>query len=178
MVQFATYNQLSKSTRAVKSSQILKGSLPRVTSRVFLSYSSADRLLLPGVVEIIESAGVQVYVDVGDAQLPSKPSSETADRLRTMLRSSRRFVVFVTENSQNSRWVPWELGLGDGHIGKASVALFPAAEFSTNQDWSRTEYLGLYRRIVYGSIKGYDSPGWMVHDHASNTAEWLGSWLK
>jgi len=110
--------------------------------------------------------------------LPAKPSKETAAILRDTIRTLEKFVVFVTPNSKDSRWIPWELGLGDAYKNPRNVALFPASERTSDQEWAEQEYLGLYRRIVWGKIEGHEKACWIVYDHIENSAETLGKWLR
>jgi hypothetical protein len=50
--------------------------------------------------------------------------------------------LFLTPNTEDSRWIPWELGLA--HSGKDAerIAMFPASDES-DRDWVEREYLGL-----------------------------------
>ena len=145
---------------------------------IFLSYSSKDRKYLSGVITLLENHGGSVYVDEGDTRLPRKPSKQTAAILRDTIQRLNRFVLFVTTNSKDSIWIPWELGLGDAYKSLSNVALLPTAETSYQQEWAEQEYLGLYRRIVWGQIKGEDKPCWIVYDHFANSAEKLSTWIK
>lgn len=174
MPNYATYSDLesiiAKSHRSVT---ILEKSL--ANKSLFLSHSSKDRTLLPGVLSILEGHGASVYVDVLDDELPS-PSPEMSQRLKDAVGSCRRFVLFVTPNSKQSIWIPWELGLADGSKGLSSVALFPASPTALEVKWSEREYLGLYRRIVWGTLRGESQPSWLVWDHTKNTASKLSTW--
>lgn len=133
---------------------------------------------MPGVIAVLEGHGGRVYIDKSDNRLPESPTRETAEILRSTIKSCRRFVVFVTTNSKDSRWVPWELGLADGEKGSYQVALFPAASRSYERAWAEQEYLGLYQRIVWGKIQGWTENSWIVLDHILNTAVPLKKWLK
>jgi hypothetical protein len=73
--------------------------------------------------------------------------------------------------------MPWELGLSDGMRGEANVAILPAAESSYDLEWSKREYLGLYRRIMYGDFEGMTQKIWMVIDHRNYEAVPLNTWL-
>ena len=75
-------------------------------------------------------------------------------------------------------WIPWELGIADGEKGAYPVALFPTANKSNEQRWAEQEYLGLYRRIVWGTMTGWSEKGWMVLNHVKNTATSLRKWLE
>jgi hypothetical protein len=50
------------------------------------------------------------------------------------LLSSKRLVVFVTINSKDSKWVPWELGIGDSCLAPDNVALLPTASTGGDQE--------------------------------------------
>jgi hypothetical protein len=144
----------------------------------FVSYSSKDSEYLPYVLKILTNHGAKPYVDKGDDRLPNPPSVKTAEVLKDTIKKSKRMVVFVTTNSKDSKWVPWELGLGDGSKSNNEIALFPSAENSYETKWLEQEYLGLYRRIVYGKHADYPKEIWMVYDYQSNTAIALEEWLQ
>ena len=152
-------------------------SLPGKT--VFLSHSSKDNDLVPGAVLVLENHGGQVYVDNRDPSLPDSDCVAIAAHLRSVIKQTRKFVMLATPRSKDSKWIPWELGLGDGIHGAYEVALFPSAESWSEQAWAGQEYLGLYRRIVYGDHQSY--PGkqiWMVYDHRTHPAVPLQDWLR
>lgn len=144
---------------------------------VFLSYSSKDRKYLSGVITLLENHGGAVYVDEGDSRLPRKPSKQTAAILRDTIQRLKRFVLFVTTNSKDSIWIPWELGLGDAYKSLSNIALLPTGESAYQQEWAEQEYLGLYRRIVWGRIEGEKEPCWIVYDHIENSAQKLSKWI-
>ncbi len=179
MADFATYNDLSRISRGLQSSILLKeASRTKSGKSVFLSHSSKDKEHLPAVISIIENHGGRVYIDIEDDRLPNTPNRETAEILRSTINSCSRFVLFVTTNSKDSKWIPWELGLADGEKSYKFVALFPTAENSFEQTWAETEYLGLYQRIVWGKIKDVmNVNGWIVLNHKNNTAIELQKWL-
>ncbi|NRF72451.1 toll/interleukin-1 receptor domain-containing protein [Aquincola sp. S2] len=177
MVQFATFDDLERFTKNLQNSgQVLAKSLRREGKTVFLSHSHKDNEYLPGVISVLENNGGSVYVDVQDKSLPEDPSLETAAILRQSLSVCRKFVVFVTTQSKDSKWIPWELGLGDGEKTMRNVALFPAAKQDYDQAWAEREYLGLYDRIVWGQFTGGPFE-WLVHHHHDNTAVKLNEWL-
>lgn len=179
MAQFTTFDDLSRIARGVQAGVLLKEATRTKTGKtVFLSHSSKDEEYLPAVISILEDHGGHVYVDNEDDRLSSTPNRETAEILRGTVRFCRRFVLFVTTNSKDSRWIPWELGLADGEKGQHPVALFPTADKSYEQTWAETEYLGLYQRIVWGQIENVmKDNGWIVLNHKKNTAVTLRRWL-
>ena len=178
MAGFVTFNDLNRFRAGLDEAQLLRSATATRTGKtVFLAHSSKDALYLPAVISVLENHGGKVYVDKGDQRLPAKPSRQTAEILRSTVQECRRFVAFVTTNSKDSRWIPWELGLADGEKGHSPVAIFPAATHDYEQSWAEQEYLGLYRRIVWGKIKGWKDKGWMVLDHVENSATGLRDWL-
>jgi hypothetical protein len=175
MPLFVTYGELAEIGKAT-ASRLLENATDLSEKTVFLSHSSKDDSLVPGVVKILENNGGRVYVDKRDPTLPKDDFVEVAAHLRSAVRSCRKFVLFVTPNSKDSIWIPWELGLGDGVHTARSVALFPSAPTSTEQGWSEQEYLGLYQRIVWGHFAN-SKDEWLVADHRNNTATKLNEWL-
>ena len=148
-----------------------------LTGSTFLSHSSKDDDLVIGAIRVLEGHGAKVYVDEIDPEMPPYTSEETAALLKRRIHQTSRFVLLASKNSKDSRWVPWELGVADGDKGLAQIALFPAADSSSDKDWASWEYLGLYRRIVWGNMQGYKDPIWMVLDEKKNTGTTLSAWL-
>lgn len=110
--------------------------------------------------------------------MPPYTNEETGALLKGRIRQSKRFVLLASDNSKESRWVQWELGIADGFKGLDSIGLFPASEKSHEQSWASWEYLGLYRRIVWGDHREYQKRIWMVLDEKRNTATELSRWLR
>ena len=148
-----------------------------LSGATFLSHSSKDDDLVVGAISVLEGHGAQVYVDEIDPEMPPYTTEETAELLKNRIRQTRRFVLLASKNSKDSRWVPWELGVADGYKGLTNIALFPASDSSHEQAWASWEYLGLYRRIVWGDLQGYKDRVWMVLDEKRNTATELRKWL-
>ncbi|MGL6264051.1 TIR domain-containing protein [Aeromonas jandaei] len=114
------------------------------TYDIFLSHSSKDAELILGVKATLEDMGYTVYVDwVDDPQLDRNNVNETtAELLRERMDSSRSLFYVTTENSEASKWMPWECGYFDGV--KDKVAILPIKKISYNNDYNGQEYLGLY----------------------------------
>lgn len=144
----------------------------------FLSHSSKDSDLVIGATKVLEGHGASVYIDEIDPAMPPYTSEETASILKQRIYQANRFVLLASKNSQDSRWVPWELGIADGAKGMDQIALFPASDTSNEKSWAQSEYLGLYRRIVWGNLEGHKDPLWMVLDEKRNTAVTLSIWLR
>jgi hypothetical protein len=145
---------------------------------VFLSHSSMDKGVLPQVIGFLEKHGAKVYIDKVDKELPEKTSSETGVKLKERITQCPKFIVLVTANSKNSRWIPWELGIADEKKKLPNVALLPDIGNQASAEWPEQEYLGLYPRIVLETFNGQTSPVWMVLDHHKNRGTELREWLR
>jgi hypothetical protein len=178
MLAYATYENLRQIGAQADSASLIKEASTIEGKNVFLSHTSADIDLLPGVIKILEGHGGRVYVDRADPILPALDIFEIANRVRDAVRRCPKLVVLVTPRSKNSKWIPWELGLGDGANRAKNIALFPSAETALEQEWSKQEYLGLYQRLFWGDFKGEEKKCWMVLDHRDNTGVKLSTWLR
>jgi hypothetical protein len=178
MPDFLTFNDLNrlKAEVALNEAEMRKRAAS-VDKNIFLSYSSKDKDYLPVVITLLENHGGSVYIDDGDSRLPKEPSKKTAAILRDTIQKLSRFVLFVTTNSKDSIWIPWELGLGDAYKRLQNVALLPIAEKAYQQEWAEQEYLGLYKRIVWGKIEDQE-PCWIIYDHIENSAQKLSLWIR
>lgn len=157
--------------------QLIKSMASSRGTTTFLSHSSKDTDILTGAMEVLHNHGADVYIDEIDPAMPPYTSEETAALLKQRIAQTSRFVLLTTENSKDSRWVPWELGIADGNKGLDKIALFPASEKTNNDNWASWEYLGLYRRIVWGRLSGHEKELWMVLNVRENTATPLRTWL-
>lgn len=157
--------------------QLIKSNSSSSGTSVFLSHSSKDHELLEGAMEVLHNHGARVYIDEIDPEMPPYTSAKTAALLKHRITQTRRFVLLTTENSKDSRWVPWELGIADGEKGLMNIALFPASDRTYDDNWTSWEYLGLYHRIVWGKLSGHNEDLWMVLDAKANTAMTLRAWL-
>jgi len=178
MATYSTFDYLNSKKLKINESVVLKRATGSIYGKtVFLSHSSKDDKILSPVIKILEDHGGHVYVDKKDKRLPEVVSEETAETLRQTIRQCNKLVILVSTNTKDSRWVPWELGIGDEAKKVSNVAIFPVVEKTYESYWAEQEYLGLYRRILRGKFKGKTSEEWMVLDHKSNTAVSLSYWL-
>lgn len=178
-VDFITFNDLKQFTGnlTLNEQSILKSTASSKSGKnTFLSHSSKDAEYLPAVIKLLQSHGASVYCDLNDARMPENPNPETAEIIKSQIKASSRFVLFVSVNSKDSKWVPWELGIGDTSLSPKNVALLPASQSSSDQSWAKQEYLGLYRHIVWGKMQGEPNPLWLVYDYKTNTATKLREW--
>src|SRR5690348_11975689 len=170
MIEYITKSELRKLASSIplaEQAKVKKSASSRsLSGSTFLSHSSKDDDLVIGAIRILEGHGANVYVDEVDPEMPPYTSEKTAALLKQRINQSSRFVLLASKNSQVSKWVPWELGVADGDKGLSRIALFPALDSSSDKDWVSWEYLGLYRRIVWGNLEGHKDPVWMVLDES------------
>jgi len=119
---------------------------------IFLSHSHKDKDLIQPAIAFLRSHGVSVYVDWMDEGMPDVVSGETAKKIKEKIHEQKKFLVMVTENSKDSRWVPWELGFADPVKGMNHIASFPIAEKS---DFTQNEYMKIYPKIYFVSNTWY-----------------------
>lgn len=121
------------------------------TFDIFLSHSYADRNIIPQLKEAIEMLGYTVYVDWIDDKLLSRENvtKETAEVLQKRMKQSRSLFFATSENSPNSKWMPWELGYFDG-IKNKRVAILPIKNENNkfNENFTGQEYLSLYYYVT------------------------------
>lgn len=110
----------------------------------FLCHSHKDRGLATGFVNLMAEAGVEIYVDWADEEMPATPDRRTAQRIQSKIVELRYFFFLATENSMKSRWCPWEIGYADGKKPINQIVIIPCTDGLTIHG---NEYLGLYRSI-------------------------------
>ncbi|MGF6318114.1 TIR domain-containing protein [Pseudomonas frederiksbergensis] len=173
-----TRDELKKiSAQSTRSQPMFKANAS-VQNMTFLSHSSKDKDLVMGAMEIIANHGGLPYIDEVDPEMPRHTSEETADLLKQRINQCNRFILLTSENSKESRWVPWELGVADGSKGPAKIAVFAASTIRDVDSWSSWEYMGLYPRITWGQLQGYPNEMWMVYWPKANNAVPLEKWLR
>jgi hypothetical protein len=112
---------------------------------VFLSHRYLDAKEVLALKTLIESFGLSVFVDwIESPELDrSRVTKETAAKLREAMERSASLLYAISDNSQDSKWMPWELGYSDGLHGR--IAIVPIAEQeTTSESYLGQEYLGLY----------------------------------
>lgn len=140
---------------------------------IFLSHSIHDKDLVLGLKEKIEGLKFSVYVDWEDKKLDrNNVSKETADRLKQIMDNCKCLLVVDSDKSQESKWIPWELGFFDGLNGKVGViSVIPAYSINT---FSGREYFKLYPNVKIGEIEGITSL-WLDGKEGNliNLREWI-----
>ncbi len=116
---------------------------------IFLSHSIKDAELVDGARLELEDKGLKVYVDwIVDPQLDrSAVNAETAAALRERMLQCDSLVYVHTENSPQSKWMPWELGFFDGAKG-CRVSVMPVLK-NERDSFKGQEYLGIYPTVDF-----------------------------
>ena len=144
---------------------------------IFLSHNFLDAEIIFGLKEILEAAGFSVFVDWIEApELDRKNvTPETAAYLRDAMSRSSSLLYAVSENSGDSKWMPWELGYSDGLHGH--VAIVPISEFENAADsYQGKEYLGLYPYVTAESYQ-FGLPNIYIRKYSGASPETVKSWL-
>lgn len=112
------------------------------TYDIFLSHSFKDGELIYGLKAELEKRQLTVYVDwIEDPQLSRENvTKDTARTLRDRMKLCTALLYATSQNTQDSRWMPWELGYFDGVTGK--VAICPVSE--SGEAFTKAQYLQLY----------------------------------
>ena len=116
---------------------------------IFLSHSYQDKEIIPHLKKTLENLGFRVYVDWINDKFLSRENvdKKTAALLQKRMNQSKSLFYATSQNSKNSKWMPWELGYFDG-IKNKRVAILPINKDNTcNENFEGQEYLSLYHYI-------------------------------
>lgn len=116
------------------------------TFDIFVSYNFNDKAIIKGVYNELTEMGFKVYVDfIVDNDLDrSNVTLKTAQTIRRRLENSKSLIYAQSPSAAMSRWMPWELGVVDGHTKRCAV--LPILLNSTDI-YYKQEYLKLYPLI-------------------------------
>lgn len=142
---------------------------------IFLSHCTKDAKKVAGLKLEIEDIGYSVYVDwIDDPHLDrSKVNKATALLLQERMKNCRCLIYAFSENSGESKWMPWELGYFDGIKGK--VAVLPISNKS-GDSFNGTEYLGIYYYITVDKALNSNTETLWVRESSSKYIIFSG-WL-
>jgi len=176
---FESYDYLVESHQLNKSLSIRASDLSSQTFDIFLSHSYNDREIIPALKHELESFGFSVYVDWINDKLLSRENvtKETAAILQKRMKQSKCLIYATSDNSSNSRWMPWELGYFDG-IKDKMVGILPLKKYGNGfqDDFKGEEYLGLYYYIDKATFSGIEKVSLWVNESSKkyvNFNEWL-----
>lgn len=110
---------------------------------IFISYNIYDKAIIKGVYNKLTEMGFKVYVDfIVDRSLDrGNVTLDTARIIRKRLENSKSLIYAQSPNAAMSRWMPWELGVVDGHTKRCAVLPILSSSYDT---YSKQEYLKLY----------------------------------
>lgn len=114
---------------------------------IFLSHSYMDKDDIASLKILLEDFGLSVYIDwIEDAELNrNKVTKKTAETIKFRMKSCKSLVYAFSENSNLSKWMPWELGYFDGIKGR--VTILPISNNVSNT-FNGVEYLGIYPYVT------------------------------
>lgn len=170
-----SYDRLYESAKYFNASQV---NLDERKFDIFLSHSYHDKAIIPPLKEELENFGFSVYVDwIVDKFLSREQvNKKTAEILQKRMKQSKCLVYATSQNSEDSKWMPWELGYFDG-IKDKMVAILPIKK-STNDfqdNFKGREYLGLYHYIDKSITRGGDTKLFVLEDRQKYIL--LDQWL-
>jgi len=138
--------------------------------RVFLSHRHDDENIVLAIKGYLYEQGLEAYIDWLDTSMPKTTNAQTAKNLKDRIREAKRFILLATDNSSQSIWIPWELGLADGIKGMDSIAIMPLTNDPYN--WKAREY---YR--IYSTLKIGESGGLEIFYPNTNSGVTLRDWM-
>lgn len=116
---------------------------------IFVSYNIKDKDIIRGLYNELTERGFKVYVDfIIDSQLDrNNVTLDTAKTIRNRLEKSKSLIYAQSPNAAMSKWMPWELGVVDGHTKKCAVL---PIMLDGDAYYAKQEYLKLYPIIKPG----------------------------
>lgn len=118
---------------------------------VFMSHATNDSDRVRELLVAWEAEGLDVYVDFNDPVLIAasekrEMTEATAEHLRGAIIRCRIFVFVASQASVSSGWMPWELGMAHGAIGRAHIC---ELEEGSMKHFGKKEYLKLYDSYIF-----------------------------
>ena len=122
---------------------------------VFLSYNIRNIDAVKAIYYVLTKKGLKVYLDcIVDPQMKRDDCGKsTATLIRKRLMNSKSLLYAQSPSAGQSNWMPWELGVVDGHTHKCFIMPVTA---DAKQVTSRREYLSLYPYVkpdYYNTMK-------------------------
>jgi hypothetical protein len=153
---YLTFNNLTQ--RVFSKATILNESVKKneySDIKVFLSYRREDKVWVDPVVRFLKRIGISVYIDYLDETLDDRETANVAQTLREAINGCKKFICLATPNARKSKWMPWELGLGDRIVNYKNVAVLPLTNLPDS--WGDQEYGAIYGRIENFPSYGFSS---------------------
>jgi hypothetical protein len=145
---------------------------------IFLSHSYDDRKIIPALKRQLELLGYSVYVDWINDKLMSRQNvtPKTAKILQKRMNQSKSLFYATSENTPNSKWMPWELGYFDGLKDKR-VAILPLKKNNNfSENFKGQEYLGLYYYVDISQLSNSTKKALFINESSNKYANY-DRWL-
>lgn len=143
-----TLNESVSRTRSFNSRTIKSAS--GVTVFISHKHEELDLGELDGVLAMLSRYNIIPYIDSMDVNMPNETCGETATRLKEVIQFCDKFILLATNKAIESYWCNWEVGIGDVHKYKKSIAILPMRDKGQYEfDYKGNEYLQLYSSIEY-----------------------------
>lgn len=115
---------------------------------VFISHKHDDLDEIKGLVTCLEDHyNVIPYIDSMDKRMPHVTCRETAERIKTVINYSEKFILLATNNALSSKWCNWEVGIADkSKYQNKNMAILPLRD-DAKAIYNGNEYLELYPYI-------------------------------
>lgn len=113
------------------------------TFDVFLSYNIKNKDAVKAIYYVLTKKGLRVYLDriVDPDMQRDNCGKATAQRIHNRLMNSKTLLYAQSPSAGQSNWMPWELGIVDGHTHKCFI--MPVTS-DAKQVTPKREYLSLY----------------------------------
>lgn len=106
---------------------------------VFISHQKADATICKHIADYLIKAGIDVYFDEYDLDLKefyqNNNPQGVVNSIKKGIKQSTHMLCVISQNTLNSKWVPWEIGYG---YDKTQVA---ALTLKGIQDYQLPDYL-------------------------------------
>ena len=117
---------------------------------IFLSHKHDDLKDLRGVMGLLQKFDIKVYIDSMDNKMPNETSSQTAHRIKEVIKFCDKFILLATDKAIESYWCNWELGFGDTQKYIDHIAVLPMKEKGSYEHrYKGNEYLQIYPSIDF-----------------------------
>ena len=126
----------------VKESYVFEGITRSGENCVFISHKKEDEAAARYIGNyIMEHAGVDIYLDLYDAELKEAVSTENdrkiVESIKRGLRTSTHILCVISDKTRLSWWVPYEIGVASEN--KKSIASLKLKDISDLPSFLKTE---------------------------------------
>lgn len=146
--QLSSYRNKTTYYSSTENIKLFKSKNNKVT--IFLSHKHDETEELNDAISLLNTFGVEIYVDWLDEEMPETTSGITAQKIKEKIKENRKFIFLATENAIKSKWCNWELGYGDAQKYIQHIALLPIK--NNYSEYSGAEYLQIYPYIYKHDI--------------------------